>query len=327
MLETKKLRKTEFIRILKTFEVYTEYVKDINPYKTGYWNKNTIYYTEEDLICTESHLKYLDLLEGEDYTDWKQIIIHIDTETINKKVQPELTGTLAKAVCIKALRKVYSIDELDKIINSYDTKYDFEKKQFHILPDRDGLTIYKNCTGYDINGAHNDALVEIFPKAANYFSKLFEERKLKPNNKKIVNYFVGILKYNNEGLYNYIVQRTTAKLIKGIQYVDGTTLYANTDGFITQHPLDELEDSKELGKWKIEVKGDVYVYRDTNYWVIQYINTKGELVTKGNVLNEVRDKINLFEGKVVHYKKIKNEFKQYIPVEITEETVKGDIIC
>jgi len=339
MLQTYKLKKTEFTKILRTFSIYTEKVTDLNKYKCGYWNKNTIYYNEDHLICTESHLKYLNLLSEEYYTDWKQVVIEIDNTAQESYITPDISGSVAKAIIIKNLKKVYSIKAINDILNSYNDAYDYNKKQFHILPDRMGLTIYKNCTGYDINGAHNDALREMFPKANNYFTKLFNERKEKPNNKKIVNYYVGTLNLHQKddngevvytefpGAYNHIVQRTTAKLLKGITEVDGTTLYANTDGFITQNALYELEDSKELGKFKLEMKGDLYTYRDKNYWCIQYINSKGEVELKGNVVNEVRNQINLFEGKVVHYDKVLNEFGQYEAKNITTEIIKGETIC
>lgn len=333
VLKTVKLKKELFIKILDSFSIYTEKVDDITKYKSGYRDKQTIYYTEDQLICTESHLSYLEMLDGE-YTDWKQVIVSIDNENQSSKVIADITGSVAKSIVIKNLKRYYTTTAINEILNSYTDEYDYDKKQYHITPTKAGLTIYKNCIGYDINGAHNDALVEMFPKAKNFFAKLYEERKIKPENKKIVNYYVGTLNARDKDgnyldfpkAYNHIVQRTTHKLLEGMNLVDGITIYANTDGFISQDPICEIPDSKELGKFKLEMKGDFYTYVDKNYWCIQYIDKNGNKVLKGNVMSEVRDKIDLFNGKVVHYDKVKNKFDIYEAKNITQEIVEGEII-
>lgn len=327
MLKECNISKQDFNMILASFAMYTRYTTDLKPYKHGYSPKNVIYYTEEYLICTESHLSYLGLLEG-DYVDWKQVICRLDNELKKGTVaQGDMCGTHATAIVMKQLRKDYTEDEIKERLGMFEADYDYAQKQYHILNMSDGLRKYSNCIGYDINGAHNDALRVIFPKSAHYFEKLYEERKVKPNNKKIANYFVGNLKHKGfEKTYNWIVQRTTSSLLKAIDETDGLVIYANTDGFITQNNAKFIDDSKILGEFKIEMQGDLYTYRDKNYWCIQYIDSKGKVVLKGNVMNEVRDKINLFEGKVVHYDKIRNEFKQYEAINITEEIVE-EIIC
>jgi len=327
MLKTVKLRKEEFILILKTFSLFTKKVNDLNKYKKGYNSKNVIYYNEEALICSESHLKFLNLIEDDYYTDWKQVIVNCNNEeTEYKKVQADITGTVAQAVILKGLKKYYKEDEIVSILETYNTEYNFNKKQLHLLPDSyQEVKCFKNCIGYDINGAHNDALVEMFPKAKNYFTKLFNERKVKPNNKKFINYFVGCLVYKYRGAYNWIVQRTTAKLLEGITTVDGTVEYANTDGFIVKNNKYTLNTSTKLGEFKIEMEGNLYTYIDDNYWCIQYIKD-GKLVTKGSILNEVRSRINLPEGKVIHYKKVKNEFGIYTAKDVVEE-IKGVKEC
>lgn len=326
MLEAKKLGKVEFTKILQTFSVYTQLTDDINKYKHGYHNKNIIYYNETSLICTESHLKYLDLLDGEHYTDWKQVIITLDTETVGKKVQADITGSIAKAIVMKQLYKKYTKDEVEDTLNSYTNEYSYDKKQYHYLTDSGfGLTVYENCVGYDINGAHNYYLSKMFPLSAKYFEKLYNERKEKPNNKKIANYFAGMLKAAGyEGAYNWIVQNTTELLLNMKHEVEGKsgiTVYANTDGFITQNAAKLITGSTKLGEFKIELQGTVYVYRDKNYYAIQYTDINGKKVLKGNLLTEVRHLVDLEEGIVVHYDKVQNEFGQFEAKNIITEEI------
>lgn len=330
MLESKKLRKVEYTKILKTFCIYTEYLKpsEFNKLKQGYRDKNVIYYTDNALICTESHLNYLDLLvkEDGDYTDWKQVIITCDNETTETKVQADITGSLAKAIVLKNLYKYYTKEEVKEILSSYTTEYDYDKKQYHWNPSEPGLNKYENCVGYDINGAHCYFLTQMFPKAADYFIKLYKDRHIRPNNKKIANYFVGCLKTcGYECAYNWIVQNTTRLLLGFKRYVEGysgITVYANTDGFLTQDPAKLIKGSDVLGEFKIEMQGTVYTYVDKNYFCIQYTDSKGKKVLKGNLLNEVREHVDLEKGIVVHYDKKYNEFKQYEATNITIEEIK-----
>lgn len=340
ILKSYSLKKTEFLKLLKTFDCYAVKVENLQKYKCGYIEKNIIYYTEDSLICTESHLNYLHLLDNKQgYTDWKQVIINLDNEADKKeKLKPELTGSIAKGIVVKALLQYYSKEELTDILSSYKDSYDPEYKQYHYNPVDKGLYIYKNCYAFDINGAHNEALVEMLPAAADYFRRLYTNRKVFKDNKKLVNYFVGtfnINRVNEEGIteylyfpgaYNHIVQKTTKKLFSGIEETNGTVIYANTDGFITQNPEKLLEASTELGKWKLEAQGDIYVYVDKNYFCIQYINSEGKLIKKGNLLNEVRDKVDLFSGKVVHYEKVLNEYGIFEAKNISTEIIKGEIL-
>jgi hypothetical protein len=336
MLKSFELNTTDFIKILDSYFCYTQEVTDLNPYKAGYREKQIIYYTQDALIVCENRLKYLGLMNpDEEYTYWKQVIIVRSEKTTAKYVQPDITGLYSLLTVRKNLYKYYNKGEVNKILSSYNNEYDYNKKQYHIINLKSGLSVYKNCVGYDINGAHNDALVQMFPKAKDYFIKMFNERHDKPENKKIINYFCGMLNCKDlfgnykyyPAAYNWIVQRTTDNLLKGLAKAtgkSGLTIYANTDGFIVQNSDKELEVSNKLGEFKQEMKGDVYSYVDKNYWCIQYIDSKGEKVLKGNVLNSVRDKIDLFKGQIVHYKKFKNQFgiteAKDIEIEIIKET-------
>lgn len=332
MLKSFKLRATLFNKILESFDCYTEYHENLFDYLNGYQDKQIIRYNETRLICTESHLNYLNLLEDDEleYTDWLQVVIELDNEATTETVQKDVTGLNAWCEVHKNLQRYYKKDEIKDILNSYQTEYDHDLIQQHITPSERGIKRYDNCIYYDINGAHNYLLTEMFPKAKEYFEKLYNERKIKPRNKKIANYFVGMLnttdkegKFNRyPGAYNHIVQSVTGILNPAVLEVmgkTGTVVYENTDGFIVENPGNYLEASTELGKFKIEAQGTVYTYVDKNYWCLEYTDIKGNRVLKGNVLNSVRDMINLSKGEVVHYDKVRNEYHQFVAVNIIKE--------
>lgn len=328
------IRPDKFKLILDSF--FCEYKQDLTPYKNGYKNKQMIYYNEKQLIVTEDKLFYLGLLDYDmnnpQYTAWKQHLISVDEETRSNTVQPDIAGGYALRYINKVLFSKYKRNEVDEILNSFGTEYDYNKKQVHIMNINDGLCVYKNCKGFDINGAHNDALRVIFPKCKDFFERLYNERNDKPNNKKLVNYYVGMLATKDKDgnyiyypkAYNWIVQRTTKMLYDGMNQVEDTNsviLYANTDGFLIQN-TDKTMHSTELGKFKLEMQGDVYTYRDKNYWCIQYTDSKGKKVLKGNLLNYVRDKVDLSKGQVVHYDIKTNEYKQKEAANIEIEIIK-----
>ena len=47
--------------------------------------------------------------------------------------------------------------------------------------------------------------------------------------------------------------------------VKGILIYANTDGFVISAKNSDIVASKDLGEFKIEYSGEVYVYKDKNY--------------------------------------------------------------
>ena len=313
-----------FNQILNSFPSYVKTVSDLRPYMSGCKEKNTIYYDgKEYLICTESILNYI--VELADYTPWKQLIIR-NMPGQEEDVIKDVTGTSAwNYMMNNIILKFYSKEEFTEILKSYDNKYNEELKQYHDInfDRKDYIINFKNCYAYDINGAHTDALVEMFPKAADKIIKFYNKRATNSNIKLYFNYFVGMFKHKGyEGAYNWIVQRTTTKLFDSITATGGTLIYANTDGYIVQEPDHLQSTSTKLGEFKLESQGDVYCYRDKNYWAIQYVNNKGKKVLKGNVLSEVRKDMDLSKGQVVHYKKEKNAFDQYYATEITMEVIK-----
>lgn len=278
-------------------------VPDLSTYQIGYSNKKIVYYTcnglNKVLICKESVLNYYaNNIEG--VTDWKQCVCTLNTEL--KQVKKTVSGLWAFNYINKILSEFYSKEEIEDICNSYKTPYDKNLIQVHLSWTPKDQAIYKcpNCYKYDINGAHTDALTEIFPKAKEKILELYSQRKEKPIIKDYFNLCVGYFKHKGyDGMYNYIIQRTTKLLNEAIRTTNGTLLYANTDGFVIQQPKELLNTSKDLGKFKLEHKGDCYIHRGTNYWIYQM-----EDEIKGNVLNVLKPKIDLRKGIVVDYEKV-----------------------
>lgn len=317
MLSHYKLPNKYCNKLLTDFEFYTMKVDDLRPYLQGYSPKNKIYYTDTQLICTESHLKYIGIeFEEDTYVDWKQHVIDIDTDNYQPKLSSDLCGTLCTNYITKALLNCgYTKETIEEALNSKQADYDYNNKQYHQLNFGDGLNRFDNCYYYDINGAHNDALCEIFtkPKAVNFFTNLFDERHEKPNNKKHANYYVGNLVHGHEKTYNWIVQRTTAIILDLIDQTDGLVIYANTDGFIIQNPRKLLKTDNLLGGVKEEMPGNstVYTYRGENYYCIQYRDKNNAKIIKGSLPLELRELIDLEEGKVIKFTRTKNKFGRY----------------
>lgn len=219
----------------------------------------------------------------------------------------------------KIIDKYYTQEEKDECYFSHQLTEQEAKHQIHInVPENIYMTndylVYKfnDCVKYDINGAHCDALCEIFPKAKNDILKLYEKRK-KPGNewiKAMFNMSVGYLnipklKKKYGGTYWWIVNRTTEILEKAIKELDGTIIYANTDGVCVQHPKKLIENNKELGKFKLEYQGDVYYHRNRQYFIYQFGDDMvGSLRLAG------REYVNLKEGKVISYTLINQRFNE-----------------
>jgi hypothetical protein len=273
----------------------------------GYPEKNIIYYEKcadgnEYLICTEYVLNYYtDALAG--CTEWKQCRIRRVLNT-NNKIQHTITGNYAYNLLMKILSDFYTKQEIDYILRSHSAVYDERFKQVHVsinTCEKGKIYNFKNCYKYDINGAHCAALVEMFPKAKKRLIKLYEQRKIKPENKQLFNFAVGFLvRRGYRETYNWIVQRTTKKLNEAIEFTNGMLIYANTDGFIVQDPNNLISGTKILDEFKEEYKGDVQFYWGNNYDLYQF----GCEMT-GSCRTAVRDKIDLRIGKVVEYKNVR----------------------
>lgn len=310
-----------FYRILEDFAGCVKKVKSLDPYYKGYEDSNTIYFDGyERLICLEHILDFCTDFKLKDVESWKQVVVRMVPNTDAQCVAHDVTGTYAWSAFNRALRKVYTAAEIDKCLNSKKAKFNFKLQQYHYrYPDEPGrIMCWTDAYVYDINGAHADALKEIFPKAADIIQDMHNRRKEHPTLKAVLNYYVGMLaRKGYRETYNWIVQRTTRKLFKALDYCGGILVYANTDGFIVANPEELLEPSSKLGDFKCEHVGAVYGYSDKNYTVIQY----GPKM-KGNLRISVRNKVDLPRGKVVHY-----DIVRYGNVEHLENIEEETISC
>ena len=298
-------------------------IANIEDYQYGYSDKKKVIYNGKDeLICRKM---YVDPTAKTAL--WKQIIVMKDDSLDSKDYHKEMMGSTAWHRMLKILHKYYTEEELLEIFanNTHEPC-----KPKHSNPSRFGNAVYKysNCYKYDINSAYASAYINLFPKAYDDIMALYLGRHENPDNKKILNYFNGMLKRKGfAGTYYWVVNRTREIIEKALDEIGGLRLYVNTDGFIVQNPTKLIEHSTELGKFKLEYSGDVYIYVDKNYFIIQ----AGQEL-KGDCMCMVRDKFDLPNGKVVHYNKVRKIIKDatvndsevniLVADNIIEETVK-----
>lgn len=307
-----------FDKIIINWPNTTHRVDSIQPYQYGYSKKIEIYYTDTYLVCNEDTLVIMGLLEDNktrfDRGHWYQYLI----KKVNSQEEPitketSMSPAVACRVVKGELKKHYTEDE---IIDIYDSHRKESSQILHLVNDAELGKIKKldNCVYYDLNGAYASELIKMFPKCEEQFSYWFNHRHDDNNKyKNLFNYFVGCLTENPEkraykinnnmsvrDIYpqtrHYIVDNITKKMLKALDFVDGYNIYINTDGFIVQDPQRNIQHSKVAGEFKIEYQGPVYSYRDINYTIFQY----GDEI-KGNLPIELRDKVDLRSGKVVHY--------------------------
>lgn len=299
------------------------HIANIEDYAYGYSDKKMVIYNGKDqIICREM---YVDPTAKTAL--WKQVIVKKDDSLDENTFNKEMMGSTAWHMMLKILKKYYTEEELLAILaNNQHEKC----KPMHSNPPRLGNAVYKwsNCYKYDINSAYASAYITLFPKAYDDIMALYLGRHENPDNKKILNFFNGMLKRKGfAGTYYWVVNRTNEIMNKALNKVGGLPLYINTDGFIVQNPAKLIKHSTELGKFKLEYSGDVYVYVDKNYFIIQ----AGQEL-KGDCMCMVRDRFDLPNGKVVHYNKRKKIVKEatiddsevtiLVADNIIEETVK-----
>lgn len=298
-----------FNKILYDFEFKVRIKPDLFEYYRGYYeDRDLIYYNGKDeLICCEYIVNsYADIITN--CTVWKQVRVQ---KVLNMKndAMESTTGSRAKAYITKVLKTVYSNEEIDERLRLFEAEKDPNLIQQHYnYPAPDKIIKLTNTFKFDINGAHTDALCEIFPKAKDKLIRMYEMRKKNPVFKQYPNLYVGMLAQKSkemrkagipgkyEKTYNWIVQRTSKILLNAMDTVGGSTIYINTDGFIVQDPVKLLTTSKNLGDFKLEFSGDTYVYSDKNYIIYQTGEEK-----KGSCFTAVRNDIDLSKGQVVHY--------------------------
>lgn len=281
--------------------------KDTSP-AYCYFAKGRILYARDCVIRTlidvERESKY-------DYNSLTKMDIVYLESSLDKTIL-DMTGRDAYINMTQILKNFYTKKEIDERLKMFESEEDERKSQYHYYyhDTKDKIYKFNNCRYYDINSAHGDALREIFPRAAAKIEEIYAERKIKPENKKLLNYYVGYLCcVGHRKTYNWIVQRTSSILKDAIEKTitidQGTIIYVNTDGFMVSNPASELETGKEIGKFKLEYSGDIYVYRhpsmdSTPYFSVQY----GDEI-KGNALIESRCGMNLRDGVIPEYKRIK----------------------
>ena len=318
-LKTFSLSDEAFDKVLTEYAEYVIQVKDISEYLHGSTSKASIFYNGSNkMVLTQ---KSLSIIGYNVDNSWMQCIcIRKSKQTIN--FRPAINGGIAWKKMIAILHKYYTDNEIDYCLRKFQAKYSKDKNQLHInyLPNNETKVIhnFSNCFKYDINGAYAKALCDIFTKAEKEIMKLYLERKEKPENKELINYFVGMMCVKGyRETFNWIVQNVRRQMEKTINDVNGILLYANTDGFAVYAPEKTLLTSNVLGDFKLEYKGDIQIYAGNNYWIIQ----TGDEIT-GNALHSVRKHIDLRTGKVVEYTRKKigsvyvvDEIKQQVNVE------------
>lgn len=281
-------------------------IKDLALYKAGTRLHATIYYDGiKQLVLSEN------LVTGSSAPDWYQCIAILDNNQRGLSYKRAITGGTAWRMLKAKLLRYYTEPEFVDRLRRFSADYDERVNQMHFAwyaskedEHRREIHRFGNCRKYDINGAYASALIEIFPKAKDEILKLYLQRKDKPINKDVLNFFVGMLcRTGFRGTYNYIVQAIRRRMDDVVDKAGGILLYANTDGFVVAEPDKLIETGTGLGAFKQEYAGAVYIYEGANYWMMQAGSDK-----KGSALWQVRDLIDLELGQVVRYKRVKDGY-------------------
>ena len=209
---------------------------------------------------------------------------------------------------------------------------------------------FNDCVYQDIHKAHASYLLETFKDyplitelVNNHLTKAKEAKKNKQldiakMHKDYVNIVVGclgqrykadslknkkdedvkwLLDTSTRSLYNRCVEITRNKIDNQIRYLNLPTfnstkeLYANTDGFILQHPdWNKVKHSEEIGEFGIEEvrNNEVWFYsvrsndNQTGYSIHQYYDNDGIKHIVGNLPDTLKEKVDLSKGQVVKYR-------------------------
>lgn len=315
--------------ILDMYPKYIEYVEDLNMY----FIKG---YSEKRIIKVDSATKTL-IIQGYRIpnvsmdNDWMQVVCACD-ESLDSPEEVRILPYANQANSLiekKILKKYYTKDEIVQCLNEHSLKV--RRKPLHIMLPTiyhdDKVHKFNNCVYYDTNGAHTDALCEIFPKARKDLIRLHHHAK-----KDYLNIYVGDLCNRGfRGTFDWIVERTRAFIENVYDRVGGgLIIYANTDGMIIHNPKNRLPTSSNIGDIKSEsVDGVVYAYycesddETTAYTIYQYQHpTKGKQL-KGNARLSIRSKLDLPHGKVI-LGKIKKENHREFMTNIRAKEVSVD---
>ena len=291
-----------FDEILEVYKDRVVTVEDFSLYTYGgNFKSSVIYDGVKKIVITESKLFYKE--PEKVTTEWMQCICYRKHKQ-KESIQVGITGGIAwKRMKALVLKSGYSEEEFNKCMNSHKRYYNPNYAQIHFEWQREPGVVYKysNAVKYDMNGSYANALITIFPKAKNKILKLYNERKEHPENKELINYFVGMFcRKGYSDTFNWVVQTVRKEMEFIIDKVGGKLIYANTDGFAVCNAENILTDSKELGGFKCEYSGDIFTYSGENYWIMQ----AGDNIT-GNLLYQVRNDVDLRVGKVVKYDRIR----------------------
>lgn len=325
-----------FENILDGYKNRIRIVKDIGNYFGGYKDKKILYFdNNEYLILQEYILAYYSDIKPSEDAAWKQVIIRKDPSLKSNTVRKDITGLQAWHFIIKKLLKYYTEEGIEECMKAKECDYSHDFAQLHYsnTDEYDKVCMHLDTYKYDMNGAYAWALAEIFPKAKEEIYSLYAQRKENPIIKSYLNYFTGMLKRrDHERTYNWIVQRVRRKINDAIMYTEGVLIYANTDGFAVTHPKRLLQESKELGEFKLEFYGVSYTFTSKNYMIFQ-TEEDGEKKIIGNIFYNLRKGIDLSKGVVVEYSKVlRNDqdiFGESVNRFIAEDVklVKKEIIC
>ena len=231
---------------------------------------------------------------------------------------------------------------------------------------------FNDCVYQDIHKAHASYLLETFkdyPLITNVVNNhLVQAKKAKKNkqldiakmHKDYVNIVVGclgqrykadslqhkqdedvkwLLDTSTRSLYNKCVAITRGKIDKQIKYLSNSIfktkeLYANTDGFILQHPRwENVKHSEEIGEFGIEEvrNNEVWFYsvksddNQTGYSIHQYYDNEGNKHIVGNLPDVLKEKVDLSKGQVVKYKQkviSQLDYIYYDKVEVINTNIK-----
>ena len=315
MLRRIKLDSETYYKIIEYYKEWVVY-DDLNQYLAdGYSQKSLIVVDKNtnSLICQGRNINFI-AHKNVSVESWRQYVCELDI-SVDEPGALVPWATQANKKINTILLKYYTEEEIEERLNEKSTEE--EVKPIHqLLPDKylDGqIHKFYDCVYYDINGAHTDALCEIFPKAKKRLMSLHHN-----GFKSYINIYVGDLcNRGHRNTYNWIVRRTRNWLQKIINLSCGPIseiIYANTDGVIIYRPMFELRTCDDVGGFKSETKdGVIYAYycpRDdntTSYTVYQYDNPKKGIQIKGNARLALRKGMDLSKGIVNKCKLVRNE--------------------
>ncbi len=238
----------------------------------------------------------------------------------------ELLGKEAYLEVISLIKKYYTEEEIDAIINKYGEP-DYKNEAIHdgLFYDdlfnyvsKDTIIKFENCHYYDLNKAYATCLIKYFPKIERTIKArlLSKNEDIKNKWKKIINYAVGFFNRNKyQPLRKAIVKFINDEITKAVKEVGGELLYLNTDGFIVRNAKKELKTSSNLGEFKEEAidNNEIYFLRNTKYHkynIFEYYQNGVKKHTsiggwrQAKILN---DELDLRTNKIAYFEIIRDE--------------------